>query len=122
MQPDVTIVFEQEPTPEQSRALIDQLRELHAVSGAEPARIPAPEGAKGVEAILWREILVAIAPDAFTELVSWLRAWLRRPGAKALKLTAPLPDGSVLELDPGGEAPEALRAKIDAYRTAFGGG
>lgn len=125
MQPDVTIVFDKEPTPEQAGALIDQLRQLQGVAAVEPGRTQAPDGARGVEAIVWSKVLVelvkAIAPNAFAELVTWLRSWLRRPGAKALKLTVPLPDGSTLELDPGGEPPEALRAKIDVYRTAFGG-
>jgi len=126
MQPDVTIVFEKEPTPEQARALIDQLRQLQGIAAVEPGRTQAPDGAKGIEAIVWSEVLVelakAVAPNAFAELVRWLRSWGNRPGATALKLTVPMPDGSTLELDPGGDSPEVLRAKIDAYRAALAGG
>jgi hypothetical protein len=125
MQSDLKIVFDEEPTPEIARALIEQIRQLEGVAAAEPDRARAPDGAKGPVAFVWSVVIVdlvkAIAPNAFAELVSWLRSWLRRPGGKALKLTVPLPDGSTLEIDPGGESPEELRAKIEAYRVAFSG-
>lgn len=125
MRPDVKIVFDKEPTPEQAGALIDQLRQLQGVAAVEPGRTEALDGAKGVDAIVWSEVLVelakAVVPNAFAELVRWLRSWGQRPGARAVKLTVPMPDGSTLEVDPGGDSPEVLRAKIDAYRTALAG-
>lgn len=123
MQTSVKIAFEEELSPDTARAFVSQVGKLKGVGSAESGRAPAPEGARAADAIVWTVVLVdlltAVAPDALSGLVSWLRSWLARPGAKPLKLIVPLPDGSTLEIDPGSDSPEELRAKVEAYRTAF---
>lgn len=118
----VTIVFENEPSPAEATALVDQLRQLPQVTDAKPGAKTSPDGAKSGDAVNWLLVAVEIgAPFMLSELLQWLKAWRRRPGAKVVTLKATLPDGTQLVIDPAGDSPEAVAAKVGAYRQAFGG-
>lgn len=119
----IKVVFDEKPDERMASAFLSQIRKLRGISYAEPVREPPPNSSKGIGAIVWSEILVEvlkdIAPDAFSGLVNWLKSWLKSPDARAVKLKVTLPDGSILEIDPGLDSPNSIRKKVDAYRSAF---
>jgi hypothetical protein len=118
------VVFAEEPTPAESRALADQLRRLRDVDEAAPLRLPAPDGAKAGDEITWALIGVEtakiVAPVVLVEVVAWLKAWRRRPNARLVKVEVPTADGGTIVIDPAGAAPEEVAVLVERAKAALG--